>query len=608
MRIVPVPSANDLTESTPALDVLAGSIIDAPQLIHKPQEGTQTEERWLYELQLAGVLPVVEISKSTASTLLPPTLYQWFELKMHKLNSGLLTLFRISLVAFAGLLVVPTETIKPWIPLVFVISTLPPLNFASFFSLEVLALLVRYYEFWFVSMLNTLTWLGLGVIFGDVRAITCLTLWLNYQTVVAIDANFRTFPAAVKSTVISGPAMVALVICCAYSIVADSSFPTLYIGVLPFQSRQVVVFTASTIAVFMFKKAYTKRRRIRIRLQDRKNNPAPTPGRHSIPCVLILARVRLGLRGVSGAGPNANDRATNLGIRPASANARSVYTNSARIQQFHLAPTKALIVDARNILLPKHMLKYLLSPYTKAVLYGFGALGLSTTAISWFLILHEQQKLTESLEVGIAVVATTCSLIFTVACAALAQRDLLRLLIWNFDVLFSTCQGSVLAICLLDLSRWRASSCLAIVAWWLWFHVLLIIDALTPSLTHKLRIRKYFGLPAVIVVICVAASCAVELLIGDEAIFCSRLLWSVQVVNRAGFDIHTSTLAVQRTVTIVGWFPRLLAELAWGSSNQVLFILRQVEYFSPYATFSEPAVTPSAEFVPTERERRKTRF
>lgn len=117
---------------------------------------------------------------------------------------------------------------------------------------------------------------------------------------------------------------------------------------------------------------------------------------------------------------------------------------------------------------------------------------------------------------------------------------------------------------------------------------LLVLDAVIPSLTHQLHIRRYFGLPAVILVLCVAVGCAFELIIGDDEIFSPRLLWSIRVNNKASFDMHTSVLAVQRTVTIVGWFPRLLVELAVGNPGQLLFTRRQVEYFSPFATFTEP--------------------
>jgi hypothetical protein len=278
----------------------------------------------------------------------------------------------------------------------------------------------------------------------------------------------------------------------------------------------------------------------------------------------------------------------------------------SRGQQLQLAPAKTLVVDARKTLLPRHLVRRLSSGHARRALYVTGAVGLSTTALSWLLLLqYFQLEWPAELRLVVAVTAAVSSLAFTTTAILLAQRDLLRLLVWNFDVLFSTFQGTALAVCLLDLLQWQAASSFAVVAWWLWFHCLLVLDAVTPTFTRHLNIRRHFGLSAVVVVLAVAGACALELLIGEGDVFVSRLLWSVRVVKATGFELHSSTLAVQRTVTIVGWFPRLLVELATGNSDQLLFIRRQVEYFSPYATFSDPAAPSSPE--PTTS-RRRTRF
>lgn len=44
----------------------------------------------------------------------------------------------------------------------------------------------------------------------------------------------------------------------------------------------------------------------------------------------------------------------------------------------------------------------------------------------------------EDLKLAISIVAGVCSLAFLFVAVSLAQRDLIRLVVWNFDVLFST--------------------------------------------------------------------------------------------------------------------------------------------------------------------------
>ncbi|POM78537.1 Hypothetical protein PHPALM_3929 [Phytophthora palmivora] len=559
--------------------------------VERTNRDDQTE--YLYELELAQPLPIFDLSKTLVSKLLPTTTHTRLCLVMHNfLNSFLVLLFRVSLLCFGCLLFVPVKIILPGVPFMVAVIVLPPVIFVTFFSLDILVLLASHYEFWFITVLNTLNWVGLGVIFGDIRAISCVGLWLSSQSVVLIDSNFRTFPTAVKSIIISGPFLMLLVVCCSYNLVADANYPAIKIGKLTVQTRQIVIFASSTLSLFVVKKAYTKNHRLRIRLRDRENDPDSAQGLHTIPCVGLHARLRLSHRGVKKSiGQTQFGKSTmrNLLVLTPRSTTPAINTTST-VQKLKLAPHDPLFVDARSVMLPGKLLTWMEAPYAQSFVYVAGVMGLSATAISWMLIVYHHDR-TSSIDIErcVAVIAAMCSLAFMLVAFSLAQRDLLRLVVWNFDVLFSTFQGSALAVCMLDLLNWQASASLAVFAWWLWFHCLLVLDALTPSLTRQLNIRKHFGLAAIVVILGVTVGCALELInADDDGVFTSRLLWSVHL-SGADFDLHTSTLAVQRTITIVGWFPRLLVELATGSPDQLLFIHRQVEYFSPYATFSDPS-------------------
>ncbi|RLN92459.1 hypothetical protein BBJ28_00002892 [Nothophytophthora sp. Chile5] len=478
---------------------------------------------------------------------------------------------------------------RPWVPLIFIITLPKVAAVTAFLSLDVLALLFHSYEFWFISALNTLNWVGLALIFGDVRAIVCVGVCFNAQSVVAIDANYRMYPIMAKGVVMAGPAMLILTVCCAYRLVADSSYPTLELGGLVFHSRQIVIFTSSTLALFIVKKAYFKYRRMGVR-PDTGESGVDTPHRrHIIPCVVLQARLRLDPVAIqprlTANQDSASPRVANI-LEATGATPPPGVTSAPQIQQLRLSNDKAFVVDARRTVV-RRLLELVNSYYQMiTALCSFGALGLGATAGLWILLLQrDPQEANEQLTLGIAVIAVSCSLLFTSATVALAQRDLLRLLAWNFDVVFSTLQATALAMCLLDLLRWRAASSLAVVSWWLWFHWLLVLDALTPSVTHQLIIRKCFALPATLLVLLVASACAMELLVGSSTIFSPRLLWSLRITSFGDFDLHTDTLAVQRVVTIVGWSSRLVLDFAMGDQNQLVYIRRHINYVSPYATF-----------------------
>ncbi|RLN90730.1 hypothetical protein BBJ28_00017812 [Nothophytophthora sp. Chile5] len=478
---------------------------------------------------------------------------------------------------------------RPWVPLIFII-TLPMMAAnAAFLSLDMLDLLFHNYEFWFITVLSIFNWVGLALIFDDVRAIVCVGTFSNAPSIIAIDANYRMYPTMAKTIVVAGPAMLILTVCCAYRLVVDSSYPTLELGGLVFHSRQIVIFTSSTLALFIVKKAYFKYRRMGVR-PDTGESGVDTPHRrHIIPCVVLQARLRLDPVAIqprlTANQDSASPRVANI-LEATGATPPPGVTSAPQIQQLRLSNDKAFVVDARRTVVRR--LLELVNSYHQmtTTISFFGVLGLLATTAVWVLLLqHDQTKANERLALAVAVIAAACTLLFTSATVALSQRDLLRLLVWNFDVVFSTLQGTALAVCLLDLLRWRAAPSLAVVSWWLWFHWLLVLDALTPIVAHQLRLRKFFALPAILLVLAVAFVSVLELLVGSSTVFSPRLLWSLRVTSFGDFDLHTDTLAVQRVVTIVGWSSRLVIELAVSDQNQLVYIRRHINYVSPYATF-----------------------
>ncbi|KAK1931452.1 hypothetical protein P3T76_013208 [Phytophthora citrophthora] len=487
---------------------------------------------------------------------------------MHKLVPVLVRINRANILVFGSILFLPANMTRPWIPLLGAISLIPPLTFSLFFSIEILVLLRRNYEFWFVSVLNVVNWVGIAIMFGDFRAVVCISFWLNSQNIISIDANYRTYQTTVKSIIMAGPSMLAMVFCCSYRLIVDSMYPSFTIGTVTLHWRQIVIFSASTLIIFMFKKAYAKVRRRRRRVQTRVASNVGGD-RHTISCVVIRARTRL-----APLGNKSRLRLTNF-IRKKAATASSK-------QQLRLGCHGSFIVDSRNILLSQYLLERLINSRMQRLLYVFALLGLVMTATTWSLLLNSSEYFQAP-----AIAAFILVFVSTSTSLALSQKDLLRLLLRNFDVLFSTFQATVLALCLMDLLQWEVSSILAVLAWWLWFLWIIMLDALTPSITHQLRLRE-FALLVVFVVLLVAGSSAACIAFDDRKIFKPRVLFTLTLPELGTYHESTEAFAVQRVVTLIGWNARLLLELAFSDPNQLIFICRRVEYSSPFLTFSEP--------------------
>ena len=56
-------------------------------------------------------------------------------------------------------------------------------------GVDMATLMVRNHEFWFVSSINLVAWVLMGVILGDFRISVCFTTWLALQSTILIDAN-----------------------------------------------------------------------------------------------------------------------------------------------------------------------------------------------------------------------------------------------------------------------------------------------------------------------------------------------------------------------------------------------------------------------------------
>lgn len=67
-------------------------------------------------------------------------------------------------------------------------------------SIDVMKILCRQYEFWFFSVMNIVSWSLLAFFLHDLRALSLLAACLAVELGILMDANFRTFVSATKST------------------------------------------------------------------------------------------------------------------------------------------------------------------------------------------------------------------------------------------------------------------------------------------------------------------------------------------------------------------------------------------------------------------------
>ncbi|KAJ0390688.1 hypothetical protein ATCC90586_011765 [Pythium insidiosum] len=142
----------------------------------------------------------------------------------------------------------------------------------------------------------------------------------------------------------------------------------------------------------------------------------------------------------------------------------------------------------------------------------------------------------------------------------------------NFDVMFSSFQYITASICLADMLQWSAA-CYSIITLNVWFHWVLLLDAVTPPARSALSLRKRHAALAPL----------------TDRVVLLRLSASTTVT------LHSSTFMVYRLITVGLWLARLSVEAVCCPEHELMLIRGAVEYVSPLEVFpasAEPSVVP----------------
>jgi hypothetical protein len=584
-------------ESTTSTSVTSVSVLSHGPKRSRPRlpanidgPSIQSEAVWLFELHSVSTLPIVDLERTLLSVCgLPKAVHDSIALRAYAHHRNLYALVRLALLAFTLLVFVRTNGSIPalltWLTVGFAMcfAAAPLLVLVALSALDVVKMLLTTYECFFISSINTLHWVCVAAIVGAPRSLLCGIAWLSIQSVAMLDANFRTFSATSKAAIACIPLLLAFAVACALGLVSDATFTLLSArGGFYIDTGSVVVFTSSTLALFMAKKVYVTRHQ----LQECELSLARF---RVVPCVVLKARLAL--------------RPWRSGRRAAmigSANLRA-QSNMRRLLSATRQPLRGshhwsttFVIDARRTLLPLWLSTWFLSaselrfPKILSLFVAVaGAMGFVSSVVVWFLLfLTHPHELVEAKWV-VGIVAVGGSHTYVMATYLLSQRDLLLALMTNFDLMFTAFQCQALALVMMDMLRWRPHDCSAVIVWWLWFNWLLLHDALTPPVRQLLRFHRRFALCVVVWVLAVAVTAMALLFIsdgpeGEKGLFTDRQVWSFHWRGGRSFELHTKDFAAQRVATIVGWSTRLVFELARaGRHEELLFIRQPVEYSCP---------------------------
>lgn len=432
-------------------------------------------------------------------------------------------------------------------------------------NIDIVCVLLTEYEFRFVTLLNAINWVATAAAFGDVRAASCGAMWMATQIAFMVDANARSLESALKTSFALIPTLLVVLAFSFADALGDSNTRIAEIGTRKLSIHDVLLTTAPTLALFLGKTVYHQRSRLHARPR--------LPGTNLIYC--SIHQKRLTLQKVL---PSASRRQAR--ISPHLVANPGIPLLRSHVVMSHVYTENTLFETPWQLVARQFFPMQLLFLYLAGV-WGFLALVYASIAAQ----LHRDDS-EIAYHQGVPYSALAATIFFCSVFASMLQRDLALALVRTFDVAFSSLQFSVASLCLCDMMRWD-SRCVNVLTWWLWFHWMLVLDALTPPVRALLHFKKFPASGVVLFAIYAYLTVFILLYYYDDTHLLDRAwVTTIATSTRPPYLqfrlplVRTESVLVGRLVTLTLWNARLLWDLGVRADAELVFLRDLVEYYT----------------------------
>ncbi|KAJ0406256.1 hypothetical protein ATCC90586_008214 [Pythium insidiosum] len=446
----------------------------------------------------------------------------------------------------------------------------PNLVTASVLRYDIARLLLQTYEFWYVVSLTAMS-MGLFVAeMRDLRALGSIMTTVGVTMGLLTDASYRLVNRMVLWSMLSSVSTMSFAVAELLRLVPDASPIALVTRAhWRISSNELIANSFLTIAMILFRNGlrrhlYTSTTTDRVR------------------CVALRTRVRFeSLNGPTVESLTVPD-----------------YTPTA--SPLYLVPLAAGPIDGGNVLC-----RCLLrspsqgSAVARAALFLVRALALVLSVI--VIPLHVPRgefSWLASVTLAATAVAVAPSLL-------LLNRQVLRLLLTSFDVVFLLAQLLSAHIVLAYEFEWD-TRCLPVLSSGLWALWIVLSDALTPLTKAQLAVGRRL-LAAAIVLVVVSQSLFMERLLHRGSAISDRTLVTLTLSSRRRVAVRSIPFLFSRFLTLSLWWLRLLWRLyeSCDSDDDLLLLQGAVEYEDPallyYRRRRQRAAVQSASVLPIPR-------
>lgn len=468
----------------------------------------------------------------------------------------------------------------------------------------ILNLLLWQYDFWVFSLFNLINWFVCAVIFGDLRAVSCIICWLNTWLVISIDANTRTIGTLVRGATLWFPGVIFITVACSLHLLdvdekhyEPLNFPgfdhhnlrvtlvnlfanisitiSCYVGFRCYYKRVVLsqrFLTRRMVPSSIFRiglalvpyepktEAVVRPRSLKKVASRRDSTKLSTQGSSSRLHVSISSSIWRSVRVLSDS--NTSSQLITLGL-----------SENHDIQPLLLIAPREGVFHASETLLP--------SLKTETTLTWSACVFLKTCWVCGHIFSTYGLTLRPFAPIASVVGLVLTSIYFGVVVAH-CNRTMLRALLRNFDVIYVSFQGCASFISVGTSLEWLDWRMVALGTQILWLHLLIVMDALLPDARQRLGIRKRLFAPAMIGGVLFALFLLISILLGSELLMPRLENRIIFCLGSGSYCLHALSFLLMRFVSLLIVSFRLLWSLAIRPEGELLFFRGRVEFWAPY--------------------------
>lgn len=433
---------------------------------------------------------------------------------------------------------------------------------------DIVLLLVKMYDFWFFTSVNTVSCVLLALHFNDARAIIVLLPWMGNLISTLVDANTHTVRHMIVGPIIGTIICSSLLVCVQFRLInAANHFAVAEYGDWAIVVEDAIVNGLATNLVLLSRNIYRRITDLAQRRQQTSNSPL-------VQCINYHCTIKLQLvRQQQDAPPPIHT----LARRKSRLRARS----ASSVQMMYVREDAAF--DAADTFLPIQVDAW--GVWHRVGLRCIFSTGMLLPAVAIPLVSTLGQTQ------WVLGVAFACTQTIATLTWALSQKQLYWKIVLTFDYLFLSFQISSMHACACDMVSWNVD-CIGIVNLWLGMHVMVTLDALPPVTKKKIGLNpKLLALPVVSFIVLQVVYLYNLAVVGGSN-FQNRRLFHVFVGNRQ-IEVRVMPFFISRLSTTFVWSFRLLWRIFHAKDDELVLLRGRVTYEYAVQSHAVIPVSPS---------------